>query len=156
MSSYTYYTVDIQNRYGLDGPGIESRWARDFLHLSKPALWPNQPPRQGVPRLSRGKSGRDLELTTYPYLAPRLNKRVELYLHSSSGPSWPVTGRILRFYHTYLQEILRMVYFSCFHFITNYGLIFWGNSSYNVKPFWIRKNIIRIMGHVHARIYWRN
>jgi hypothetical protein len=26
--------------YGLDGPGIESRWGRGFPHLSRPALGP--------------------------------------------------------------------------------------------------------------------
>jgi len=26
--------------YGLDGPGIESRWVRDFPHLSRSALGP--------------------------------------------------------------------------------------------------------------------
>jgi hypothetical protein len=26
--------------YGLDGPGIESRWGRDFPHLSRPTLGP--------------------------------------------------------------------------------------------------------------------
>jgi hypothetical protein len=40
--------------YELDGPGIESRWGRDFPHLSKPALEPTQPPIQLVPVLSRG------------------------------------------------------------------------------------------------------
>jgi hypothetical protein len=29
--------VGIATRYGLDGPGIESRWGRDFPHLSRPA-----------------------------------------------------------------------------------------------------------------------
>jgi hypothetical protein len=38
----------IATRYGLDGPGIESRWGRDFQHLSRPALGPTQPPIQGV------------------------------------------------------------------------------------------------------------
>ena len=41
-------------RYGLDGPGIEFRWEGHFLHLSRPALGPNQPPIQRVPVLSRG------------------------------------------------------------------------------------------------------
>ena len=46
--------VGIATRYGLDGPGIESRWGRDFPHLPRPALGPTQPPVQWVPGLSRG------------------------------------------------------------------------------------------------------
>ena len=34
----------IATRYGLVGPGIESRWGRDFPHLSRPAPGPTQPP----------------------------------------------------------------------------------------------------------------
>ena len=30
--------VGIATAYGLDGLGIESRWGRDFPHLSRPAL----------------------------------------------------------------------------------------------------------------------
>ena len=41
-------------RYGLDGPGIKSRWGRDFPHPSRPALRPTQPSIQWVPDLSRG------------------------------------------------------------------------------------------------------
>ena len=33
-------------RNGLDGPGIESRWGRDFPQPSRPALGPTQPPLQ--------------------------------------------------------------------------------------------------------------
>ena len=47
--------VGLATGYGLGGPGIESRWGRDFSHLSEPALGPTQPPVQWVPRLSRGK-----------------------------------------------------------------------------------------------------
>jgi hypothetical protein len=43
--------------YGLDGPGIESRWGRDFPHLSRPTLGPTQPPVQWVLGLSRGSKG---------------------------------------------------------------------------------------------------
>jgi hypothetical protein len=56
-------SVGIATGYGLDGPGIESRWGRDFLHLSEPALGTTQPPVQWVPGPSRGRKrpGRDAD-----------------------------------------------------------------------------------------------
>jgi hypothetical protein len=46
--------VGIATGYGLDGPGIEYRWRRDFPHLSRPALGSTHSPVQWVPSLSRG------------------------------------------------------------------------------------------------------
>jgi hypothetical protein len=58
MYTYIIYgpgsSVGIATCYGLNGSEIESRWGRDFQHLSKPALGPTQPPVQWVLGLSRG------------------------------------------------------------------------------------------------------
>jgi hypothetical protein len=59
-------SVGIAARYGLDGPGIESRWGRDFTHH------PDRP--WGPPSLlykwyrvfPGGKDGRGVTLTTHP------------------------------------------------------------------------------------------
>ena len=47
-------SAGIATRYGLDGPGIESRWGRNFPHLSRTSLGSIQPPVQQVPGLSWG------------------------------------------------------------------------------------------------------
>jgi hypothetical protein len=47
-------TVGIVTRYRLDGPGIESQWGQDLLHLIRPALGTKQPHIRWVPGLSRG------------------------------------------------------------------------------------------------------
>ena len=46
--------VSIATCYGLDGPGIESRWGRDFTHPSRQALGPNQSRKQWVHGPARG------------------------------------------------------------------------------------------------------
>jgi hypothetical protein len=38
--------LGIMPRYGLDDPGIESRWGRDFPHPYRSTLGPTQPPLQ--------------------------------------------------------------------------------------------------------------
>jgi hypothetical protein len=47
-------SVDIVTRYGLAGRGIETRWGRDFPHLSRQALGHTQFLVLGVPGHSRG------------------------------------------------------------------------------------------------------
>jgi hypothetical protein len=47
-------SVGIETCYGIDNPGIGSRWGRDFLHPSWPDVWPTQPPVRWVPGLFLG------------------------------------------------------------------------------------------------------
>ena len=63
-TSHLYYSflgwvssVGIVTRYGLDGPGIESRWRGDFPHPSRPALATTQSPVQWISGLlTEGKT----------------------------------------------------------------------------------------------------
>ena len=43
------------------------------------------------------------------------------------------------------QQMLRMIYFSYFHSIMSYCIIFWGQSSYSLRVFRLQNRIIRIM-----------
>ena len=67
--------VGITTRYGLDGPGIESRWGRDLPHPSRPALGPHPASyamgTESFPGVKR--PGRGVEHP--PHLAPRLKSR---------------------------------------------------------------------------------
>ena len=81
-----FYCTSLVQLFPLQGmlltPVIEYRRGRDFLHKSISALGPTQPLVNGY----------RVALTTQPLLAPRLKKRIQLYLYYPSGPSWPVLG----------------------------------------------------------------
>jgi len=49
------------------------------------------------------------------------------------------------------QDTLRTIYFSYFHSILSYGIIFWGNTAYSSDIFKIQKRIIRIMMNARNR-----
>ena len=82
-------SVGIATRYGLDGPGIESRWGARF---SAPVqTGPGAHPASYTlgtgpfPRVKRPGRGVDP-----PPSSAEVKERVELYLSSTLGPSWPV------------------------------------------------------------------
>jgi len=100
--------VSIATGYGLDGPGIESRWGQDFPHLSRPTLGPTRPPVQWDWVFLKGKErpGRDADPS---FLSSAVGQeRVELYLYS---PLWAVRpvqslSACTRVYFTFLLRIL--------------------------------------------------
>jgi len=49
------------------------------------------------------------------------------------------------------QQLLRIIYFSYFHSIMSYSLIFWGHSPHSVRVFRLQKKIIRIMTGSRSR-----
>ena len=88
-------SVGIATRYGLDGPGIESRWGARFsapVHTGPGAHPASCTMDTGsFPGVKRPGRGADHP----PPSKCRCHERVELYLYSPSGLQWPVIGRTL-------------------------------------------------------------
>jgi hypothetical protein len=70
-------SVGIATGYGLEGPGIEFQWGRNFPHLSRPPLGPPSLLYNGYRVFPRGskRPGRDADLS--PLLVSRSENRVE-------------------------------------------------------------------------------
>jgi len=85
-------SVGLATRYGLDDPGIESRWGARFSAsvqtgpAARPASYTMGT--ESFPGIKRSGRGIDHRLPS----STQVKERVELYLYSPSGPSWPVLG----------------------------------------------------------------
>ena len=84
---FLYQSADrwwaVATGYGLNGPGIESWWGRNFPHLSRPALGPSQPSyTMGTGSFPGVKSGRGVTLTPHFLLVPwsRKSRAIPLLL----------------------------------------------------------------------------
>jgi hypothetical protein len=64
----------IATRYGVEGPGIESRWGEIFLTYPDLLRGPPSLLYNGYRVFPGGKGGRDVMLTTHLLLVPRLRK----------------------------------------------------------------------------------
>jgi hypothetical protein len=86
-------SVGIATRYGLDGPVIDTRWGRDFPHPSiqtGPGAHPASYTMGTGSFLGVKQPGRGVDHP--PPSNSGVREGVELYLYSTSGPSWPVLG----------------------------------------------------------------
>ena len=85
-------SVSIKTRFGLDGPRIESQWGGEIFR-TRPDR-PRGPPSllyKGYRVFPGGKATGPWRWPPIPSSA-EVKERVELYLYSPSGPSWPVIG----------------------------------------------------------------
>ena len=85
-------SVGIPTRYGLDGPGIESRWGAIFSApvQTAPGAHPDSY-KMGTGSFPGVKRpGRDVD--DPPPSTAEVKERVQLYLYSPSGPPWSVLG----------------------------------------------------------------
>jgi hypothetical protein len=83
-------TVGTQTRYGLDGPGIESRWGARFSTpvQTDPGALPA--PYTMGPVSYPGVKQQGCGVNNPPPSSADVKERVELYLCSPSVLSWPV------------------------------------------------------------------
>jgi hypothetical protein len=78
-------SVGIAPRYGMDGPGIESQWGRDFAHPSRPT--PGAHPALytvgtgSFPGVKRPGRGVDHPLPS----SAEVKERIKLYIPSPTG-----------------------------------------------------------------------
>ena len=88
--------VGTATRYGLDDPGIESRWEARFSAPGQTVPGTHSASLSGVERPWHG----DEHL--HPSRA-EVKERVKLYVYSPSGPSWPVLGWTLTVQYSTVQ-----------------------------------------------------
>ena len=91
-------SVGIATHYGLDGLEIDSRWERDIPYTFRLSLWPTQAPVILVPSLFPGGKAAGAWHSSPTPSSLEVKERVELYLYSLSGPTWPVLEYKFIFY----------------------------------------------------------
>ena len=84
--------VGITTGYGLDGPGSNPVWGARFSSSSRRALGLAQAPVKWVPGLFPGVKRPERGVDHSPTSSTKAKERVDLYLFSPFGPSWPVLG----------------------------------------------------------------
>ena len=159
-------SVCIATCYGLDGSWIESRYGRDFPHLSSPALGPTQSPVQWIPGLSRG--WRAAGAWRWPLLVPWSRKRRAIPLLSlwavRPAQSLSACTRVhcdaLYLYLTYVVNTPLLLFLLCMLFDYNKTsfvrqcLIFYEQTSYERFVFWAYRRLLwAVSAIIHSWIW---
>jgi len=82
-------TVGTATHHRLDGPGIEFLWMQDFMHPSGLPLGSTRPPIEWLLGLFLGIKQHGCGSNHPLPLRTEVEGRVELYLYSYTGLSWP-------------------------------------------------------------------
>jgi hypothetical protein len=80
------------------------------------------------------------------------NNRIEETISKLSGSCYAIRSMI----HISNINTLKSVYYTYFHSVIKYGIIFWSNSSNSGKIFTLQKKMIRIMAGVQPRTLCRS
>ena len=112
---YTFRSRDsigsIVTRYGLNGPGIESRWGVVRISASVQTGSEAHPASYTVgtgssPGIKRPRCGVD---HPPPPSSAEVRERVDLYLYSPSQPSWPVLGWTFYTFNSHVRHGYHLV-----------------------------------------------
>ena len=99
-------SVGIETCYGLDGPGIKSRWGSRFSAAIQtgPGAHPTSYTMRTrpFPELKRSGRGADHSLPS----SAGVKERVKPYIYSPSGPSWPLLGWTLLYIYVCIPQFL--------------------------------------------------
>jgi hypothetical protein len=112
-------SVGIATGYGLNGPGIESRWRRDFPSVQTGPGTHQASCTMGTGSFPGLKCGRGVLLTTHPLLAPRSWKSRALPLlplghnRACNGVTLPFLPYINLHYIAYIQFVPPTEQFLC-------------------------------------------
>ena len=115
MSDGPGSSVGIATAYGLDGPGIESRWGEIFTPVQTgPGAHPASCT-MGTGSFPGVKSGRGVTLTTHSLLVPRSWKSRAIPLPTLRTTTGPVTGTLYIYLYLYIVTFVNdiLFYISC-------------------------------------------